>query len=121
MRKLGRTSSQRKALLRDLATSLILNERITTTESKAKELRPVAEKLVTLGKRNTVKSKYDAAAFVRPLKLENTDLAVNKLFNEITPRYANRNGGYTRIVKLPNRTGDNAPMAMIEFVEADEK
>lgn len=119
MRKLGRTSSQRKALLRDLATTLILNERITTTESKAKELRPVVEKLITLGKRGTVQSKYDAAAFVRPMKVEGTEkTAVSKLFDELAPRFADRQGGYTRIVKLPARTGDNAPMAMIEFVDA---
>lgn len=119
MRKLGRTSSQRKALLRDLATALILNERITTTESKAKELRPVVEKLITLGKRGTVQSKQAVAAYVRPLKVEGSNMnAINKLTDELAPRFADRQGGYTRIVKLPARTGDNAPMAMIEFVDA---
>ena len=108
-RKLGRTSSQRKALLRDLTTDLIINERIETTESRAKELRSVAEKMITLGK---------AAAFVRNevANAEENQDAVQKLFADIAPRYAERQGGYTRIMKLGPRRGDGAPMVIIELV-----
>ncbi|WP_059105463.1 50S ribosomal protein L17 [Shouchella shacheensis] len=115
--KLGRTSSQRKALLRDLVTDLILNERIETTEAKAKELRPVVEKMVTLGKRGDLHARRQAAAFVRnEVDVESDQDAVQKLFADIAPRFEERQGGYTRILKVGPRRGDGAPMAIIEFV-----
>lgn len=118
-RKLGRTSDQRKALLRDLATDLIINERIQTTETRAKELRSVIEKLVTLGKRGDLHARRQAAAFVRKEVADdesNRD-ALQKLFSDIAPRYEDRQGGYTRILKVGPRRGDSAPMAIIEFVD----
>lgn len=107
-RKLGRTSSQRKALLRDLATDLIINERIETTEQKAKELRSVVEKMITLGKRGDLHARRQAAAFIRKevANEETGQDAVQKLFADIAPRYAERQGGYTRINKLGPRRGD---------------
>jgi LSU ribosomal protein L17P len=121
-RKLGRTSDHRKALLRTLATDLIINERIVTTEAKAKELRSVVEKLVTLGKRGDLHARRLAAAYVRKevADPETKKDAVQKLFSDIAPRYKSRQGGYTRIYKMGPRRGDSAPMAIIEFVEADE-
>ncbi|MGL4818400.1 MAG: 50S ribosomal protein L17 [Bacilli bacterium] len=117
-RKLGRTSSQRKALLRDLATDLIINERIETTEMKAKELRSVVEKMITLGKRGDLHARRQAAAFVRKevANAETGQDAIQKLFADIAPRYAERNGGYTRIAKIGPRRGDAAPMVIIELV-----
>ncbi len=129
-RKLGRTSDQRKALLRDLVTDLIINERIETTEMKAKELRKLADKMVTLGKKGLVAKnegreadalhfRREAAKVVRFEKVEQDkdQNALQKLFDVIAPRYASRNGGYTRIFKVGPRQGDAAPMAIIEFVE----
>ncbi|HJA41593.1 MAG TPA: 50S ribosomal protein L17 [Firmicutes bacterium] len=117
-RKLGRTSSQRKALLRDLATDLIINERIETTEQKAKELRSVVEKMITLGKRGDLHARRQAAAFIRKevANEETGQDAVQKLFADIAPRYAERQGGYTRINKLGPRRGDAAEMVIIELV-----
>ena len=117
-RKLGRTSSQRKAMLRDLTTDLIINERIVTTEARAKEVRSTAEKMITLGKRGDLHARRQAASFVRnevaDVREENeeivTETALQKLFNDIAPRYAERQGGYTRILKTEPRRGDNAPM-----------
>lgn len=116
--KIGRTSSQRKALLRDLVTDLIINGRIETTLTKAKELQRLADKMVTLGKKNTLASKVQAAKYVRfeYVDGEETQYAVQKLFTEIAPQYKERSGGYTRVLKTGNRRGDNAPMAIIEFV-----
>jgi large subunit ribosomal protein L17 len=116
--KLGRTSSQRKALLRDLVTDLIINERIETTEAKAKELRPIVEKMITLGKRGDLHARRQAAAFVRneTADVESGQDAIQKLFADIAPRFAERQGGYTRILKVGPRRGDGAPMAIIEFV-----
>ena len=114
--KLGRTSSQRKALLRDLVTDLIINERITTTEARAKELRRVADKMITLGKKNTLASRRQAAKFVRFEQADEEHNALQKLFSVLAPRYVERNGGYTRIIKTVQRRGDGAPMAIIEFV-----
>lgn len=122
-RKLGRRSDQRKALIRDLLTDLIINERITTTEAKAKELRKFADKMVTLGKKNDLSARRKAAQLIRTEAAvfdENgvqTKDALQKLFDVIAPRFKERNGGYTRVLKLENRQGDNAPMAIIEFVE----
>ena len=124
-RKLGRTSSQRKALLRDLVSDLIINERITTTKARAKEVSKLADKMVTLGKRGDLHARRQAIKVVRNelAAVEETEDAiivesvVQKLFNEIAPRYETRNGGYTRVLNTEARRGDGAPMAIIEFVE----
>lgn len=113
-RKLNRTTSHRLAMLRNMACSLIKHEAIRTTLPKAKELRRVVEPLVTLAKEPTVANKR--LAFNR---LRDREVVV-KLFNEIGPRFANRNGGYTRILKMGFRVGDNAPMTYMEFVERAE-
>jgi large subunit ribosomal protein L17 len=117
-RKLGRTTSQRKALLRDLATDLIINERIETTEARAKELRSVVEKMITLGKRGDLHARRQAAAFIRNevANEETGQDALQKLFSDIAPRYEDRQGGYTRVLKLGPRRGDGAPMVIIELV-----
>lgn len=116
--KLGRTSSQRKALFRDLVTDIIINERIETTESKAKEVRPIIEKMITLGKRGDLHARRQAASFVRRevANEETGQDAIQKLFDDIAPRYEDRQGGYTRILKVGPRRGDGAPMAIIELV-----
>ena len=127
-RKLGRTSSQRKAMLRDLTSDLIINERIVTTESRAKEVRRLAEKMVTLGKRGDLHSRRQAAAFLRNeiASFEETEDAIivedvlQKLFDTLAPRFEDRNGGYTRILKMEPRRGDAAKMALLEFVEGTE-
>lgn len=115
--RLRRSSDQRKALLRDLVTDLILNGRIETTEAKAKELKKLADKMVTLGKANTLHSRRQAASFIRFEKDEEGKFAVQKLFSDIAPRFASRNGGYTRVIKTGFRRGDAAPMAIVEWVE----
>ena len=115
--RLRRSSDQRKALLRDLVTDLILKGQIETTLTKAKELKRLADKMVTLGKANTLASRRQAASFIRFEKDEEGKFAVQKLFSEIAPKYANRNGGYTRVIKTGFRRGDAAPMAIIMFVE----
>src|SRR3954451_6000100 len=117
-RKLGRTSSQRKAMLRDLTTDLIINERIQTTETRAKELRSVVEKMITLGKRGDLHARRQASAYIRHevANAETNQDAVQKLFSDIAPRYEERQGGYTRIMKLGPRRGDGAPMVIIELV-----
>ena len=110
-RKLGRTSAHRKAMLANMATSLFNHEKIKTTEPKSKELRRTAEKLITLAKRGDLHARRMAARTIRDKKI------LKKLFDDIGPRFADRNGGYTRIVKLGARFGDGAPMAIIELVE----
>ncbi|MCM3728592.1 LSU ribosomal protein L17P [Neobacillus bataviensis] len=117
-RKLGRTSAQRKAMLRDLTTDLIINERIETTETRAKEIRSTVEKMITLGKRGDLHARRQAASYVRNevANAENGQDAVQKLFADIAPRYQERQGGYTRIMKLGPRRGDGAPMVIIELV-----
>ena len=114
-RKLGRTSSHRIALLRNLAAALIKHEQITTTLPKAKDLRPVIEKLVTLSRRG----KTDLHARRQALAQIKDAAQVTKLFDVLAPRYADRKGGYTRVLKAGFRHGDNAPMAIIEFVDRD--
>ncbi len=114
-RKLNRTSSHRKAMFKNMATSLLMHEIIRTTLPKAKELRRIAEPLITLGKKTTVHNQRQAFS-----RLRDKD-AVSKLFGEIGPRYDSRNGGYTRILKCGFRKGDNAPMAYIELVDRPEK
>ena len=123
-RKLGRTSSQRKALLRDLTTDLIINERIVTTEARAKEIRSTVEKMITLGKRGDLHARRQAAAYVRnevaDVREEGekivVETALQKLFNDLASRYSERQGGYTRILKTEPRRGDAAPMVIIELV-----
>ena len=115
--RLRRSSDQRKALLRDLVTDLILNGQIETTLAKAKELKRIADKMVTLGKANTLHSRRQAAAFVRFEKDAEGNYAIQKLFSEIAPKFASRNGGYTRVIKTGFRRGDAAPMAIIAWVE----
>ena len=112
-RKLNRTSSHRKAMLGNLAAALIKHEQIVTTLPKAKELRPFVEKLVTLGKKNDLAARRRASA-----QLPEERWAA-KLFETLGPRYAERQGGYTRVMKAGFRFGDNAPMAVIEFVDRD--
>lgn len=117
-RKLGRTSDHRKALLRNMATSLIENGSMETTEMKGKELSSVMDRLVTLAKRGDLHARRQAAAFVRNVEVDDEGTtALQKLFNEIGPAYADRNGGYTRVVKTRIRRGDAAPMAIVEFVK----
>jgi len=116
MRKLGRSSDQRKALLRDLVTDIIIYERITTTEAKAKELQKLADKMITLAKKDTLAARRKAAETVRFEQADDEKNALQKLFTVLGPRYQERTGGYTRIIKTVPRRGDGAPMAIIEFV-----
>ena len=117
-RKLGRTADHRKALLRNLSTELILRGSIETTEMKAKELRSVVDKLITLGKRGDLHARRQAAAYVRNIVADEATqtIVLQKLFGEVAEKYQDRNGGYTRVIKTRNRRGDNAPMAIIELV-----
>ena len=114
--RLRRTSDQRKALLRDLVTDIIINERIVTTEAKAKELKKLADKMITLAKEGTLASRRQAAETVRFEDVKEGQNALQKLFSELGPRYQDRKGGYTRIIKTVPRRGDAAPMAIIEFI-----
>ena len=120
-RKLGRTSDQRKAMLRDLATSLIVSERIETTEARAKEVRSVVEKLITLGKKGDLASRRNAAKTLRNVEIlnedETTQTALQRLCGEIAERYTERQGGYTRIIKVGPRRGDGAESVIIELVD----
>ena len=108
-RKLNLPTDQRMALLRNLVTSLLENGKIETTETRAKEARSLAEKMITLGKTNTLHSRRQALAFITK------EDVVTKLFAEIAPKYAERNGGYTRVIKIGPRRGDAAPMAIVEL------
>ena len=109
-RKLGRDSSARKALLRGIVTSLFQHERIETTEAKAKELRKVADKMLTLAKRGDLHARRQVMAYMMD------EDVVKKLFDEVAPKYKDRQGGYTRIIKAGVRQGDAAPMVIIELV-----
>lgn len=111
MRRLGRNGSHRKAMLANLSASLIVEGRVTTTLARAKEVRRVAERLITRAKGGTLSDRRIVIA-----RMPHKE-AVNKLFNEVAPKYANRNGGYTRIVKVGTRVGDASSMAVIELVE----
>ena len=113
-RKLNRTSSHRKAMFSNMVVSLLIHEQINTTLPKAKELRRVADKMITLGKRGTLHARRQAFSFLRD------DGAVSKLFSALADRYKDRSGGYTRVLKAGYRYGDNAPMAVIELVDRDE-
>lgn len=110
-KRLGRNTSHRKAMLRNMVTSLLEHEKITTTDARAKELRPLTEKLITLAKRGDLHARRQATEVVRDRK------TVAKLFERIAPRYAERPGGYTRIIKLGHRLGDNAALSLITLVE----
>ncbi|MCX7973318.1 MAG: 50S ribosomal protein L17 [Candidatus Aminicenantes bacterium] len=114
-RKLRRPTEHRLALLRNLVTSFLEKERIKTTLAKAKEARPLAEKMITLAKRNTLHARRRALAFLRKEEV------VTKLFNELGPRFAERPGGYSRIIKLGPRKGDGAPLALLELVGTEFK
>jgi len=112
-RKLGRTTAHRKAMLRGMVTLLLKNGQIETTLTRAKEVRSMAEKMITLGKKNTLASRRAALAYITD---ENV---VSKLFNEIAPTYENRNGGYTQIFKLGARRGDAAEMAIVKLIKEE--
>jgi large subunit ribosomal protein L17 len=112
-RKLNRTASHRKAMFANMAASLIQHEQIVTTLPKAKDLRPIAEKLITLGKRGDLHARRQAISQIRDVE------QVKKLFEVLGPRYKDRNGGYCRVLKAGFRFGDNAPLAVIEFVDRD--
>ena len=111
MRKLGVDNKHRRSMLANLTMDLIMNEKIETTEARAKEARRMVEKMITLGKRGTLVSRRNVAAF-----LMNNEEATKKVFEDLAPRYKNRNGGYTRILKLNERRGDDALMVMLELV-----
>jgi len=113
--KLGRNPSHRRATLRNLVTNLFEHGRITTTLTRAKATRPVAEKIITLGKRDTLQSRRQAAAYLM------TPAVTAKLFSEIAPKFADRAGGYTRIIHAGNRVGDNAKVAILELVGYEYK
>jgi large subunit ribosomal protein L17 len=110
-KKLGRTPSHRKAMFRNMVTSLLKHERIVTTEVKAKEIGRLTEKMITLGKRGDLHARRQAVAFIR------SNEVVKRVFSEYAMRYASRDGGYTRVLKLEPRAGDNAPMALVELVD----
>ncbi|MCF6465291.1 50S ribosomal protein L17 [Clostridium sp. Cult2] len=110
LRKLGRPTDHRKAMLRNQVTSLLKHERIETTVTRAKETKRMAEKMITLGKRGDLHARRQALAYIYD------EDVVNKLFNEIAPRYEDRNGGYTRVLKLGPRRGDGSEMAILELV-----
>ena len=113
-KKLNKTSSHRKAMFMNMSNALIKHEQITTTLAKAKEIRRFVEKIVTLGKKGDLISKRKTVSILQDNKM------AKKVFDILADRYKNRSGGYTRIIKLGNRFGDNAPMAVIEFVDRDE-
>ncbi len=110
-RKIGTSASHRKAIFEGLARQVIVHERVQTTEAKAKELRPFVEKIITLGKKGDLHARRQALSVLRDREV------VHKLFAEIGPRYADREGGYTRILKIGPRIGDAAPIALIELVK----
>ena len=114
-RKLGRKTPHRISMFRNLVTSLLDKERIRTTLPRAKEVRPIAERMITLGKRESLHARRQALAFVRDAEV------VSKLFKDLAPRFAQRNGGYTRIVRLGFREGDGAQMAILELIGSGYK
>lgn len=117
-RKFGKNADHRKAMLRNLATSVILYGKVETTEAKAKDMRSVVDELITLGKRGDLHARRQAAAYIRNVVADEakSQTVLQKLFDEVAPKYADRNGGYTRVVKTGTRKGDAAPMAYIELV-----
>ena len=121
-RKFGRNADHRKAMLRNLATSVIMYGKVETTYAKAMDMRSVVDELITLGKRGDLSARRQAAAFIRNVVAdEKTQQTVlQKLFSDVAPKYADRNGGYTRVVKTGVRKGDAAPICFIELVDFDE-
>ena len=115
-RKLGRTNKHRRSMLANLTKDVIMNEKIETTETRAKEARKFVDKMISYGKDGSLVARRKALAF-----LQNDTAAVKKVFDDLAPRYANRNGGYTRILKLTERRGDDALMVILELVEEDAK
>ena len=115
-RKLGRTNKHRRSMLANLTKDLIRNERIETTETRAKEVRKFFDKMISYGKNGSLVARRNALAF-----LQNDTDSVKKVFDDLAPRFANRNGGYTRILKLTERRGDDALMVVLEVVEGDAK
>ena len=115
-RKLGRTNKHRRSMLANLTKDVIMKERIETTETRAKEVRKFVDKMISYGKDGSLVARRKALAFVH-----NDNTVVKKVFDELAPRYANRNGGYTRILKLSERRGDDALMVILELVEGDAK
>jgi large subunit ribosomal protein L17 len=117
-RKFGRTADHRKAMLRNLATSVILYGKVETTYAKAMDMRSVVDELITLGKKGDLSARRQAASFVRDVYADEKtrQTVLQKLFDEVAPKYADRNGGYTRVTKTGVRRGDAAPMATIELV-----
>ena len=115
-RKLGRTNKHRRSMLANLTKDVIMNERIETTETRAKEVRKFVDKMISYGKNGSLVARRNALAF-----LHNDEVAVKKVFEDLAKRYANRNGGYTRILKLTERRGDDALMVILELVEGDNK
>ena len=115
-RKLGRDNKHRRSMLANQTKDVIMNEKIVTTETRAKEVRKFVDKMITYGKNGSLVSRRKALAF-----LQNDTDTVNKVFNDLAVRYANRNGGYTRILKLSERRGDDALMVILELVEGDTK
>jgi large subunit ribosomal protein L17 len=113
--KLGRTTSHRIAMLRNMVTSFLKYEQVKTTDAKAKVLKRVAEKMITLGKRGDLHARRQALSFIRDKDV------VKKLFDELSLRYRERAGGYTRIMKIGNRVGDNAPLSLVEFIREGAK
>ncbi|WP_203649377.1 50S ribosomal protein L17 [Secundilactobacillus yichangensis] len=124
-RKLQRTSSQRRALLRDLTTELLIHGQIKTTEARAKEVRSTTDKMISLGKRGDLHARRQAAGFLRDVVADvkedgdniQISTALQKLFSEVAPKYADRNGGYTRILKTMPRRGDGAQMVILQLVD----
>ena len=115
-RKLGRTNKHRRSMLANLTKNVIMNERIETTETRAKEVRKFVDKMITYGKNGSLVARRKALAF-----LHNDEVVVRKVFDDLAKRYATRNGGYTRILKLTERRGDDALMVILELVEGDAK
>ena len=123
-RKLGRTSAHRKSMLRNLTTDLLVNGKIVTTETRAKEVRKFADKMITLGKKGDLAARRRAAAFMMDVVADVKEdgdkvvvqTALQKLFDEVAPRFKDRNGGYTRIIKMQERRGDAAKMVVLELV-----
>jgi large subunit ribosomal protein L17 len=113
-RKLGRTTDHKAAMLRNMVTSLIMHDRLTTTEARAKELRRIADRMITLGK------KGDLAANRRAERVLRSKDAIGRLFKELAPLFASRNGGYTRIIRYKTRRGDHAPLVIIEWTESKD-
>ena len=118
-RRFGRTADHRKAMLRNMATSVIAHGSIETTEMKAKDLRSVVDELITLAKRGDLHARRQAASYIRDVVVDEKTgtTALQKLFNDIGPKYKDRNGGYTKVIKTGNRRGDCAPMAILKLVD----